>query len=389
MEAKEPNNLNEKKITIEIKSHDFLLKILQSRKQTWRIMTGLTIITLIFFLGLGIAVTILKTFYPYSSIQTTKYGSTIIKNDDKEVIYWLFNTAELWANSGIKVKKGDVITIRSSGSAHTAIHHLYSDAKKNSKQQMDWVKTAGIATDNNIRDNFRKRHRIFSNMPVGALVMQVIPDNIYLSNMIAEETEEAKDTSLTKKIDNELIKTAKNSTRFYYVGAERSNITISEAGILHFAVNDIILTNDIINEMMTNNLYEILTDTNYIKKYPTIKYLNSTFKSLINKNDSLLHNICYDIINLSPTIINKKEVLPALLKKYNLTTCNEDSLKSFLTEFNIKPLAYQFGTSSDVKEKTATILQNEMIYYKSKKYRKAWYDDNIGSFLIIIEKNGK
>ncbi|MBO4660358.1 MAG: hypothetical protein J5610_02740 [Prevotella sp.] len=47
-----------------------------------------------------------------------------MKSEDKEVIYWLLNTADVWANSGIHVEKGDELTIRASGLSHAGIHHL-------------------------------------------------------------------------------------------------------------------------------------------------------------------------------------------------------------------------------------------------------------------------
>lgn len=382
METKEPDSCNEKKIIIEVKKHDFLLKILQDRKQTWRIMTGLAIITLIFFLGLGIAVTILRTFYPYSSIQTTKYGSTIIKNDNKEVIYWLFNTAELWANSGIKVKKGDVITIRSSGSAHTAIHHLVDNSRDNVRQRMDWVKTEGITNETAPRDRLRKQHRIFSNMPTGALIMQVIPDNINLHEMMLEEASnkvhKADNTTLSKNIDKQLVKTVYNSTRFYYIGAERSNIKISEDGILHFAVNDIVLTHDIINRMMANNLYEILTNGKYVDN--TIK---SDETSVLKKAQAKFKDISFD----KPEEEKLKLCASAFTKTETKDISDIKPITESIKDIDISKIAYSFGRSEGISK--ATLFQNEMTYYKDSLYRNAWYDDNIGSFLIIIEKDGK
>ena len=34
-------------------------------------------------------------------------------------------------------------------------------------------------------------------------------------------------------------------------------------------------------------------------------------------------------------------------------------------------------------------LVNELIYYKQEKYRDPWFTDNVGSFLIVIERKNK
>lgn len=372
MENTEPDLENGRKITIEVKKHDSLLKILQDRKQTWRIMTALAIISLIFFLGLGIAVVLLRTFYPYSSIQTTKYGSTIIKNDNKEVIYWLFNTAELWANSGVKVYKGDVITIRSSGSAHTAIHHLADDARNNARQKMTWVNTSGITADNSTRDSLRKQHRIFKNMPTGALTMQVVPEEINLKQIMQEAAGRSGSTKQCKQLDTQLVKTVSNAHRFYYIGQERSDIKISEDGILHFAVNDIILTEKVINEMMRDNLDRILSDKP--SPLPTLKQ----FDTLSKKYRTILYTCL-----LEPDSCATNKDFCSIQPIY-------DELKTIFDTLDISEHAYKFAASkSDGKDAISTLRNNEMNYYRDSGYRDAWYDDNIGSFLIIIEKNGK
>ena len=93
---------------------------------------------------------------------------------------------------------------------------------------------------------------------------------------------------------------------------------IHNDGILHFAVNDIVLTNTVIDEMIKRN------------------------------NDS----------------IDKKSRNE--WKKYN---------KDF----------FHFGPYPD-SSKTLEMDKNEMTYYKEHHYHNVWYDDNVGSFLIIIER---
>ena len=93
--------------------------------------------------------------------------------EDTEISYWLFNTAELWANSGIEVKKGDVLTIRASGASHTAIHHLVEDAGSNKTLRDKWVGTGGTRPTGSTRDKYRREYRIARNLPEGILLMGV------------------------------------------------------------------------------------------------------------------------------------------------------------------------------------------------------------------------
>ena len=119
------------KMIIEIHKYQLLFDILKNPKLVWKLLLTMFCIVVVFFGGLSIVVLTIKSFYPYNNIRTNVYGATIMEDEDKEVIYWLFNTAELWANSGIEVEPGDELTIRASGASHTAIHHLVEDADNN------------------------------------------------------------------------------------------------------------------------------------------------------------------------------------------------------------------------------------------------------------------
>lgn len=53
---------------------------------------------------------------------------------------FLFNTAELWANSGIRISKGDEVSISMSGAFHSSFADLIHDAdKNNSSPAIRWI----------------------------------------------------------------------------------------------------------------------------------------------------------------------------------------------------------------------------------------------------------
>ena len=85
----------QKTITIDIVRHKRLFELLESPRSLWKVIASLFVIVIVLFVGLAFVVLVVKSFYPYNVIKTNTYGATIMQTEDKEVIYWLFNTAEL------------------------------------------------------------------------------------------------------------------------------------------------------------------------------------------------------------------------------------------------------------------------------------------------------
>lgn len=178
----ENHNSAPEKMEIEISRYKTLFEALRDPKQVIRLL--ILLMTIIVILGLGIIGIIygIKRFYPYKSINSNDYGATFIKDEDNEIIYWLFNTADLWANSGIEVKEGDVISVHTSGAFNPAIHHLVQDADSNNVLRDPWVLSGGkgrleygqLYNQEAARDKFR----IVDYAPFSAILMQVIPDKI-------------------------------------------------------------------------------------------------------------------------------------------------------------------------------------------------------------------
>ena len=124
-ESKENN-----KMEIEITRYKKIVEAFNSPKALAKLVIVISLIIVLVFFGISVIALVVKSYYPYKTVNSNEYGATIVQNEDNEVIYWLFNTADLWANSGIHVKKGDIISVRASGAFHSSIHHLADDAKK-------------------------------------------------------------------------------------------------------------------------------------------------------------------------------------------------------------------------------------------------------------------
>lgn len=293
LQEQQPQEAQPQIVTVRLNKYKSLVDALGNRRITMRALLTLFLLGVLLFTGITFIALAIKSLYPYSDITTNALGATTIKSERNEVSYWLFNTAILWADSGIQVKEGDIITIRASGKSNTAIHHLVKAAEDNTQIADKWVGSEGESlasfTDskNRDRDEARRKYRIFPNRESGALIMQVV------------DNEKPFDTPRDDKA---------NDQNFYFIGKERQNIYINHPGTLYFAVNDIVLNMDTIRDMKS--------DPDFAK------------------------------MNLGTTTLD------------NGNTVNE--------------LDY-YGENEEVNKKRKTV----------------WFDDNVGSFLIVVEKKNK
>lgn len=336
-----PQDTPTKRIVINVERYQHLIEALEDRVKVRRIAASIFGIGVLLFTALTIIMLSLKSFFPYSDISTSAFGTTTITDEQKQVSYFLFNTADLWANSGISVKKGDVISIHSSGSAHTAIHHI-DDATRNNKKfdrnfgPLGEQKEVEKTQDKSTRDKLRGKFRIFPNYPQSALIMQVVQDSVF---------------------DTPYYTDPKN---FYYVGAQRDNIHIAADGVLHFAINDIVLDTITIRKMMIENIKTMAE----VSKKEKLQNLYSLYKK-----------------------VKDAKSVPAVQKEVEtFVKTNGELFDKFMT----KDSTLQFGGYMAEKyDNTKEQHKTEMDYYYEQEYKQAWYDDNVGSFLIVVEKDNQ
>lgn len=317
------------KVIIEVTRYKAFLEALGDSRKVFRIILIISAITVLVFSGITLVLLSVKRIYPYSDITTNVFGATTIKNEKSEVSYWLFNTAELWANSGIKVKQGQTIKIRASGKKHTAIHHLVKDVDSNRVILTDpWVGTEGFSEQRSVnkeRDAARARYRIFPEQNQDALLVQVVP-------------------SRWAKKDLCQLRTLEGGNQIELVGKGKK-IRIEEDGTLYFAINDIVLDDETVIGMMAEMKGEQLSPQQIKDKANAIEECRKTY---CNDPDK-----AYD----------------DFLEKFNLS---RDSVS------RVNDKKFMFG----LNEGTDWI---EIFGYCMNEYRTPWFDDNIGSFLILVE----
>lgn len=366
-------------LRIEISRYKSIVEALQKPKVVRRIIGSILLLGVLLFVGITVITITVKRMYPYSDIRTNALGATTVRDESTEVTYWLFSTSELWANSGIKVEKGDVLTIRSSGRTYTAIHHLYDSARDNSRLSHEWLDSEGrMRSGNNMLDGanrLRAEYRIFPNKQQNALIMQVVDDA------------PAK------------VCTPENISRFYYIGSERSEIRINDSGILYFAVNDIVLTQEVIYRMTVRNLgiiAELMREHGF---KDSGSFADSVFKpaeswlACFDRSEAGYRD-CVDGSDVCDGrgIRGVRESAESVFK-YRIGVLHDSVLRWVKDDSIVRTREYQrclddertfrFGMYSGGNRDT---LKTEMNYYSEENYDNAWFDDNIGSLLIVIER---
>ena len=343
----------QKTITIDIVRHKRLFELLESPRSLWKVIASLFVIVIVLFVGLAFVVLVVKSFYPYNVIKTNTYGATIMQTEDKEVIYWLFNTAELWANSGIEVKKNERISIRASGAANTAIHYLVDAANEDRQPGFGWVGTEGFERKGGHHD-FRDKYKLAPDEPFGVLLMQVIPYE-----------HSKKDIGWYKNPDNDVyldgLERGSLHTTISVISKERVDYVVPCDGVLHFAVNDVVMTDTVIRNM-------------YLASMKTLR------DSLATPDASLDRVIAAVEQHGLDATVKETHTIALPLKLKDGTVADAAVLKA---------RSYGMGYYYNGREvdKTNYPVNNELYYYKEKKFRDPWFADNVGSFLVVIERN--
>lgn len=375
------NDGENKKMEIEITRYKGLVNAFNTPTVLAKLIIVISLIIVLVFFGISVIALVVKSYYPYKTVNSNEYGATIIQNEDNEVIYWLFNTADLWANSGIHVKKGDVISVRASGAFHSSIHHLVIDAEKNRKGRNWLTPIGGPNTSGPIeepREKPRASYRISQAHPFNTLLMQVIPEDV--------ELKDNDDNWTTKyacymdgrpkeiKNNNNTVDHAKSIyPDIYAIGSERDKITIRCDGILYFAVNDIALTRNVIvqmkDEVKIDSERKIDVGPLKIGHFPLPGVKDR--EMLERDTDIIFMGLkkmgykggCSDTINFSEELEKKWKWDNSYRELYNrMKHYSPDNSNYFLEHYS------------------------ELDYYLITNFVDAWFVDNAGSYLIVIER---
>ena len=350
-------------VVIKLNKYKSVVDALGNPRTALRVSFTIFFIGVLLFAGITIITLAVKRLYPYSDITTNGLGATTIKSEKTEVSYWLFNTATVWADSGIYVKEGDILTIRASGKSNTAIHHLYNSASENKERKDDWVGSEGEPDRIEGSANYyRRRFRVFPNMDSGALLMQVAQGNEYF------------DTPREGNQEN-----------FYFVGRERQNIVINNPGTLRFAVNDIVLNRVTIARMMWDSI---------IKKGHEKPFTEGVNSQIIKTSQQYqYHYTLADSTRVMQAIWDSKDGDHKQQTLLNMVATLFDKVFDTEIQKDTLPIGIMGLGRTVIPTTPKNTVQCELSYYfgqdidANNRRKYVWFEDNIGSFLIIVEKS--
>ena len=356
----EVNSTSKPDIIIDVRQFQTLLEILDNPRKALKAMGAIIVLTIATFAALAFVIISIKSFYPYNEIKTNMFGATTMENEDVELTYWLFNTAEMWANSGVRVEKGDILTIRASGKSNTAIHHLIEQVENNQQLTHNWAGTEGHS-----RNSTRSKFRIMPERESDALIMQVIPEDEVIYDDLCYNSKFISPNYPDGSASDENYTGYNN---YYFIGKERTDLRIAQDGILHFTVNDIVLTHNCIESILEQNNDDIKKKSQIEKRFfEQVKELEVLIGNGGN-TDKII-----DIIKETGFSQNCKKWI-----EYN-----KQSISVGKHPYPLDSAIYNY---LQISPNTPLPFYNEMHYYRSNNYYNAWFDDNVGSFLIVIEK---
>jgi len=377
-----PNDKSDE-IIITINRHTKLFELLNNSRKIWRAFCVLLILIIFLFVGIPLIILALKGPFDVKTLVMNQYGAVTTITKDTETTYWLFNSAELWANSGIEVNAGDRLTIRASGLNHSAIHHLASTAMENRRQagNLQWSDANGReqAPEWN---NQRMYFPIMRTKAPGMVLMQVFPHD-----SINDPTNQKRQKDIRNKyFDGQ---NSASDGRLYAIGKERNEILIHKSGVLHFAINDVVLTDANIESLYRKQLdalvaEKLIADSDKATALTLLDDTSAPERDIVRKADTadvINYPVDTAIYNLIVKVAQNKESKEFVnsskglkIKGYplNVRVINKtDTLQTFEVPANSHPLF------------------NELLYYKHTDYFDAWFADNLGSMLLVIERKRK
>ncbi len=308
-------------------------------------LLGITACTIALVLGIYAAIRILDATERIPDILTNKYGVVINSGPDKQVCYFLLNSSQYWAETGIHVNKGDLVSVYASGSINTGIHHVVKAASDNTKPDFDWISPKGKEVANMYRDQpadeLSLDYRVQKNENLGSLLMMVSTDKQY-----------------KEYVEQDVFPFFNNS--IVTIGEGKSKIRVNKNGMLYFCVNEVYLSaGNIIDlrqeyiDYVINHETQILEDeTAFLKEIETNHKLDLTQFGK-DKDNKQYRSVAID----------KNDYLAERYK-------NEADYKG---DDKIKGIMRVYSRIFELED------------YFNMGYRTPWYDDNLGSYLVVVE----
>ena len=148
------------------------------------------------------------------------------KSMNCEYAFYLFNTAELWANTGIQVNEKDLIRINISGAFNSAVEYVIAAAEDNTELTYQWVSYQNTPLADTVSkgiefcvSNYRKETKHDSHFEFGTAMFVILPESANLKgdplHGLSGEPLEIK--KWTPKTNQRFIRAKKSGTLYFAV----------------------------------------------------------------------------------------------------------------------------------------------------------------------------
>jgi len=226
------NNSGHKKYYV--KSHGWFRLLFASKRRLLYFTVFVSFVTTAIVLIICGLYMYVKSLYPDKPTYINDKGAMVFSVQDKEVYLFLFNSSQMFANSGIRVQKGDRIKISCSGRYNSAINLLTQAAQTDIKPAYEWRDIDGKGKEDKKKDTTDNRYMAISPRDnFGTVLVCTFP--------------EGKDP--LRKYDNNYL--YKDSSLVCSVSTFANKYRrIKVEGVLTFIINDI----PIIDTMMLDSL---------------------------------------------------------------------------------------------------------------------------------------
>src|SRR5574344_425878 len=193
----------------------------------------------------GITVVVSLLIFSYNdvlfyknTIHVNEYGTFIPRqSSNREYALFLFNSSDVWANSGIQVEKGDKVYLSASGAFNSNIKQVIDNAQGNTKLIYPWTTANSSITPSDTLS-------VCSSYPFGTVLFTVNRDKEGCLEAYEEEE-----------------KNSKNKERIYALCASSDEgktytkqlFNIAHNGQLFFTVNDVYLSDKVYERIKSGN----------------------------------------------------------------------------------------------------------------------------------------
>jgi len=159
------------------------------------------------------------------------------KSGKKETILYLLNSADVWSNTGIQLQEGDKIRLSFSGGFHSDAPRLKDAAENNYKPVYDWINYPYSTENQTVNDTVLGFCLYKSNNK---------ENKAYFGSMLYQIAGEMGCDINNPNAIHQIKKIEKKKDKPEYMKVHKN-------GILYLSVNDILMTDDVIDSISNYN----------------------------------------------------------------------------------------------------------------------------------------